>query len=92
MEKIVWRAVGDLEPFPDNPRRHPEAQIAPLMRAIAKIWTNPILIDETATILAGQARLMSATCLIRQTLTRFLDNRRVPPGSQLGYASGHNNR
>src|SRR5712671_5868706 len=59
-EHIVWRPVGDLKPFPNNPRRHPEAQIARLMRSIEKIWTNPILIDETGTILAGHARLEAA--------------------------------
>ena len=30
------------------------------MRSIEKIWTNPILIDETSTILAGHARLEAA--------------------------------
>jgi DNA modification methylase len=59
-EKIVWRPVGDLKPFPKNPRRHPEAQIVRLMRSIEKIWTNPILIDEAGTILAGHARLEAA--------------------------------
>jgi DNA modification methylase len=60
MEKIVRRPVGDLKPFPGNPRRHPEAQIARLMRNIERVWTNPILIDEAATILAGHARLEAA--------------------------------
>lgn len=59
-EKIVRRPVNDLKPFPRNPRRHPEAQIVRLMRSIEKIWTNPILIDETSTILAGHARLEAA--------------------------------
>jgi ParB-like chromosome segregation protein Spo0J len=60
MEKIVWRPIGDLKPFPGNPRRHPEEQIARLMRSIDRVWTNPILIDETGTILAGHARLEAA--------------------------------
>jgi len=59
-EKIVWRRVGDLKPLPNNPRHHPEAQIARLMRGIERVWTNPILIDETGTILAGHARLEAA--------------------------------
>jgi DNA modification methylase len=59
-EKVVWRPVGDLKPFPGNPRRHPEAQIARLMRSIETIWTNPILVDEAGTILAGHARLEAA--------------------------------
>jgi ParB-like chromosome segregation protein Spo0J len=59
-EKIVRRPVADLKPFPNNPRRHPEAQIARLMRGIERVWTNPILIDETGTVLAGHARLEAA--------------------------------
>jgi DNA modification methylase len=59
-DKIVWLAIDELNPFPGNPRRHPEAQIARLMRSIERAWTNPILIDETGTILAGHARLEAA--------------------------------
>src|ERR1700720_213795 len=60
MGKIVWRPVGHLKPFPNNPRRHPEAQIVRLMRSIERVWTNPVLIDESDTILAGHARLEAA--------------------------------
>jgi len=59
-ERVVWHAVDDLKPFPGNPRRHPESQIAGLMKSIRKIWTNPILIDESAMILAGHGRLEAA--------------------------------
>jgi hypothetical protein len=59
-EHIVWRPVGHLKPFPNNPRRHPEAQIVQLMRSIEQVWSNPILTDETDTILAGHARLEAA--------------------------------
>jgi DNA modification methylase len=57
---ITWRAIGDLKPYPNNPRRHPESQIAGLMKSIDLVWTNPILIDESATILAGHCRLEAA--------------------------------
>jgi hypothetical protein len=57
---ITWRATGDLKPYPNNPRRHPESQIAGLMKSIDLVWTNPILIDESATILAGHCRLEAA--------------------------------
>src|SRR6266446_2628195 len=56
-KQIVWRAISSLKPFPKNPRRHPEAQIAALMKSISRFWTIPILIDETGTILAGHLRL-----------------------------------
>jgi DNA modification methylase len=57
---IVRRAVGELKEFPGNPRQHPESQIAGLMKSIKRVWTNPILIDETGTILAGHGRLEAA--------------------------------
>ena len=64
-DKVAWVEVDDLKPFPGNPRQHPEAQISRLMRSIAQVWTNPILIDETATILAGHGRLEAAKRLGR---------------------------
>ena len=65
-DKIGWVAIDDLKPFPGNPRQHPEAQIARLMRSIDRVWTSPILIDETRTILAGHARLEAAERLGRR--------------------------
>src|SRR5947208_10321525 len=65
-DKIGWVAINDLQPFPGNPRRHPEHQIARLMQSIERVWTNPILIDETRTILAGHARLEAAKRLGRR--------------------------
>jgi DNA modification methylase len=58
--QIVWRNLQELKPFPNNPRRHPEAQIARLMKSMGRVWTNPILIDETGTILAGHGRCEAA--------------------------------
>ena len=59
-EKIVYRPITALKPFLGNPRHHPHAQIARLMKSITRGWTNPILIDEAGTILAGHGRLMAA--------------------------------
>jgi ParB-like nuclease domain len=63
--KIAWLAIDDLKPFPGNPRQHPEAQIARLMRSIDQVWTNPLLVEETGTILAGHGRLEAAKRLGR---------------------------
>ena len=79
MERVVWRAIGDLKPFPGNPRRHPECQIAGLMKSIRKVWTNPILIDETRTILAGHGRLEAA---------KRLGMREVPTVTIAGLSAG----
>jgi len=60
MDRVVWRLVDELKEFPGNPRRHPESQIAGLMKSIGRFWTNPILVDETGTILAGHGRWEAA--------------------------------
>ena len=60
MDRVVWRPLSELKKFPDNPRRHPESQIAGLMKSIRRFWTNPILVDETGTILAGHGRWEAA--------------------------------
>jgi ParB-like chromosome segregation protein Spo0J len=60
MDRVVWRPLSELKEFPENPRRHPESQIAGLMKSIRRFWTNPILIDETGTILAGHGRWEAA--------------------------------
>jgi DNA modification methylase len=59
-KQIVWRAISSLRPFPNNPRRHPQAQVAALMKSMRRVWTNPILVDESCTILAGHLRLEAA--------------------------------
>jgi DNA modification methylase len=60
MGHVVWRALSDLKEFPGNPRRHPAAQITALMKSIRRFWTNPILVDEAGTILAGHGRWEAA--------------------------------
>jgi len=57
---VVWCPIGELKEFPSNPRQHPDSQIARLMKSIRRFWTNPILIDETGTILAGHGRWEAA--------------------------------
>ena len=60
VDRVVWRRIDELKKFPGNPRCHPDRQIAGLMKSIRRVWTNPILIDETDTILAGHARMEAA--------------------------------
>src|SRR5438309_528701 len=40
-DKVAWVAIGDLKPFPGNPRRHPEEQITRLMRSIERGLDQP---------------------------------------------------
>jgi DNA modification methylase len=63
-KEIVLLPLPELKPFPDNPRKHSEAQIVSLARSIKdNPWTNPILIDEERTILSGHGRMEAATRL-----------------------------
>jgi len=60
-QHVVWRMPGDLKPYPRNARKHPDQQLHAVMRNIAENgWTNPILTDETNTVLAGHCRLEAA--------------------------------
>lgn len=54
----VERDPKALVPFPDNPRTHPKKQIRFLQDSITRFGaTNPAIIDEGDTILAGHARI-----------------------------------
>jgi ParB family transcriptional regulator, chromosome partitioning protein len=72
---VIWRNLSDLKPFPNNPRHHPEAQIARLMKSMRRVWTNPVLVDEMGTILAGHGRCEAA---------RRLDLKLVPTITIIG--------
>jgi ParB/Sulfiredoxin domain len=56
----AWRATARIQPLPyeRNPRTHSEAQVDQIAASMVDFgWTNPILIDENAGILAGHGRL-----------------------------------
>ena len=53
--------INQLKPFPRNSRKHSEMQIQQVINSINEFgFTNPILVDEKNTIIAGHARLMAA--------------------------------
>jgi len=56
----IWE-LSRLMPYARNPRTHSDEQIAKIARSIQTYgFTNPILVDENAGILAGHARLAAA--------------------------------
>ena len=58
---VIYRPVAALKPDPRNARTHPKRQIEQLMRSIQEFgFTNPILIDEVDTLIAGHGRLRAA--------------------------------
>jgi DNA modification methylase len=55
------RPIGDLTEYVNNSRTHSEEQIQQLMRSMTEFgFTNPIIVDETNTIIAGHGRLEAA--------------------------------
>jgi DNA modification methylase len=56
--------VSALTAFSGNPRTHSDNQIDQIAASIREFgWTNPILVDEGGTIIAGHGRLSAATRL-----------------------------
>ena len=64
MLKIEYVATDDLIPYINNSRTHSESQIKQIAASIREFgFTNPILIDEGGTIVAGHGRLVAAQLL-----------------------------
>jgi DNA modification methylase len=61
---IEYRSVNDLIPYVNNSRTHSEEQVQQVASSIKEFgFTNPILIDEDDSIIAGHGRLMAAKLL-----------------------------
>lgn len=59
--QIVYRDAATLKPYERNARTHSADQIAQIGRSIQEFgWTNPILVDEAGSIIAGHWRLAAA--------------------------------
>jgi DNA modification methylase len=59
--QITWRGLGELIPYVRNPRTHSDAQVAQIAGSIREFgWTNPVLVDGTAGIIAGHGRVLAA--------------------------------
>lgn len=61
ISEIIYRSPHDLKSWPNNPRKHSEKQRTKLKANIEKFgFTNPPIVDETATILSGHGRIEAA--------------------------------
>ena len=62
--KVIYRKKEDLSGYKNNARTHNETQVKQIAASIKEFgFTNPILIDENDTIIAGHGRLMAAEML-----------------------------
>src|ERR1035437_2289071 len=60
-QRIEHRKLAHLTPYPRNPSRHSEEQVAQIAASIFEFgFTNPILVDTNAGIIAGHGRLLAA--------------------------------
>ena len=60
-DRIELWPIDRLRPYERNPRTHSEAQVDQIAASMVEFgWTNPILVDENAGILAGHGRLLAA--------------------------------
>ena len=62
--KYAQKKTADLIPYVNNSRTHDEKQVSQIAASIKEFgFTNPILIDEENSIIAGHGRLMAANKL-----------------------------
>jgi DNA modification methylase len=62
--QLLFVAIGDLIPDPQNPRKHGRAQISAIARSIESFGFNaPILVDKNNKIVAGHGRYEAAKLL-----------------------------
>lgn len=89
--------IDRLKPHPQNPRYHSEEQIAQLAKSMEEFkFTQPILVDENDTILAGRGRLLAARRLgltevpviVLSGLTEIQKKAYLIADNQLGLNSG----
>lgn len=58
---IEYRPLGELIPYARNSRTHSDAQIAQIAASIREFgFTNPVLVDELGSIIAGHGRVLAA--------------------------------
>lgn len=59
--KITYQKTGDLVPYARNSRTHSDEQVSQIASSIREFgFTNPVLVDEENTIIAGHGRIMAA--------------------------------
>ena len=60
-DRIELWPIEKLRPYERNPRTHSEVQVDQIAASVVEFgWTNPILVDENAGVLAGHGRLLAA--------------------------------
>jgi ParB-like chromosome segregation protein Spo0J len=59
--QITYKAIDSLIPYVKNSRTHSDHQVAQIAASIKEFgFTNPVLLDEHGSIVAGHGRVMAA--------------------------------
>jgi ParB-like chromosome segregation protein Spo0J len=59
--QVEHRAIDSLIPYARNSRTHSAEQVAQIAASIREFgWTNPVLIDDAGSIIAGHGRVLAA--------------------------------
>ena len=60
-DRIELWPIERLRPYERDPSTHSDAQVDQIAASMVEFgWTNPVLVDEKAGILAGHGRLLAA--------------------------------
>jgi DNA modification methylase len=63
-DRVERRPLSSLIPYARNARTHSEPQVAQIAASMREWgWTNPVLVDEQGTIIAGHGRVLAARLL-----------------------------
>ena len=66
---VEYRPLDSLVPYARNARTHSEAQVAEIAGSIREFgFTNPVLIAEDGTLIAGHGRVLAARKLGMETV------------------------
>lgn len=69
VNQIEQLKIADLIPYARNSRTHSDEQVAEIAASIREFgWTNPVLIDQKGTIVAGHGRVLAARKLGIETV------------------------
>lgn len=95
--EIVYKQTKELIPYVNNSRTHDEKQVNQIASSIKEFgFTNPLLIDEKDSIIAGHGRLMAANklkmvevpCIVLEGLTETQKKAYVIADNKLALNAG----
>lgn len=67
--RVVMLSVDELVPDAMNARTHDDEQVAEIAASIKEFgWTNPVLVDESSSIIAGHGRVLAARKLKQKSV------------------------